>query len=570
MKNHGVAASSRQHLEPPGEPLEKASSTRRTPDGPSLLASLWPHAAALISALLLAAAYPPFDQGWLCWIALTPLICAVWFTPRTPRHNLLRACWLGYLWGLVFFSITFRWLIEVTGGGWFILSLYFALYPAAWTTFLAIITPRPGTAATHPFLRSSNNLGLTLSASAAWVGLEWIRGTLFSGFGWNNLGTALHDQTALIQIADITGVGGISFLILAANLMLVITVRRLTLEVGRTSLRPHYDFTLTVALVAAAFSYGVHHYYAEPPGETATVKIAAVQANIPQDQKWDEDFENHILDTYRRLTDLAVISEPNLLIWPEAATPRPLLLDDRMKSEVAAVLEKFHGDFLLGTINYDHTGAYNAAVVLSPSGAPQLYYKMHLVPFGEFIPFRHSFPLFAWIVGNQVPSDFNAGTEPVVFELRSWPIKIAPLICFEDTVGDLTRQFALRGAELLVTITNDAWFRESAGSRQHLINAVFRSAETKLPLVRGANTGVTCVIDRLGRVTNILTDPVTGSTFTEGVLTDSIQVPVEPPLTFYTRYGELFSILCFFATLLTLRTSLLRHRNPLPPAPPLL
>lgn len=561
MNKNGVAASSRQHPKPQGELQGAATSTRRPPQRLSLTSSLWPWIAALTSALLLAAAYPPFDQGWLCWIALTPLICAVWFAPRPPRRNVLRTFALGYLWGLVFFSITFSWLITVTGGGWVVLSFYFALYPACWTSFLAAVS-RPFLVSQSTFLISSKNLRLTLAASAAWVGLEWIRGTLFSGFGWNNLGTALHDQTALIQIVDITGVGGVSFLVIAANLMAVITVRRLMLEIGRTRLRPHYDFTLTVALIAAAFSYGVHHYYAEIPGEKATVKIAAVQANIPQHQKWDENFENHILDTYRRLTDIAVISQPNLLIWPEASTPRPLLLDEQMKSEAAAVLEKFHGDFLLGTINYDYSGAYNAAVALSPSGAPQVYYKMHLVPFGEFVPFRHTFPLFAWIVGNQVPSDFNAGTEPVVFTLRSWPIKIAPLICFEDTVGDLTRQFALRGAELLVTITNDAWFEQSAGSRQHLVNAVFRAAETKLPLVRGANTGVTCVIDRLGRVTNILTDPVTGSTFTEGVLTDTIQVPVEPPLTFYTRFGELFSILCFFTALLTLRTTLVRHRAP--------
>lgn len=540
-------------------PSHKVATARPVVDRRGIVSKLWPWAAAVVSALMLAAAYPPFEQAWLCWLAFTPLICAIWFAPRGAKTNTLRAAAIGYLWGLIFFAITFSWITEVTGGGWVVLSLYFALYPAAWTAYLAVMIPR-GKARDASFLLSGRNLGVTVAASGAWVGLEWVRGTLFSGFGWNNVGTALFEHIALIQIADLTGVGGISFLVVAANLMAVITVRRLTLEVGRTRLRPHYDFTLTVGLIAVAFSYGVHHYYADVPGETATVRISAVQANIPQDQKWDEAFERKILDTYQRLTDLALISEPNLLIWPEAATPRPLLLDDDMKAEVAKVMKKFHGDFLLGTINYDHVGAYNAAVALAPSGAHQLYYKMHLVPFGEFIPFRHTFPLFAWIVGNQVPGDFTAGTEPVVFTLRTWPIKIAPLICFEDTVGDLTRQFALRGAELLVTITNDAWFRRSEGSRQHFANSVFRAAETKLPLVRGANTGVTCVIDRLGRVTNVLSDPETGSTFTEGVLTDTIEVPVEPPLTFYTRYGELFSIVCFFGALLTLRTSLVRYR----------
>jgi apolipoprotein N-acyltransferase len=529
------------------------------------LRALWPWLASAAGGTLLALALPPFDQAWLCWIALIPLICAVWFGPRPARRPGRRAFALGFVFGLFFFVIAFSWLTNVTVGGWVLVSFYFALYPACWAIFLAWINPRdrPSPIPDSAFLISSNNLRVTVAASAAWVGLEWIRSVLFTGWGWNNLGTALHEQTALIQIADITGVGGVSFLVMAANVMAVLTVRRLTLEVGRTRLRPHYDFTLTVALLAAAFAYGVHHYYTPAPGEKVAVKIAAVQPNIPQDQKWDEDFEQHILDTYQRLTDVAILGQPNLLIWPEAATPRPLLLDEDMKAMATGIVEKFHGDFLVGTIHYDHAGAYNSAVALAPSGAVQLYYKIHLVPFGEYVPFRHSFPLFAWIVGDLVPSDFTAGTEPVVFTLRTWPIKVAPLICFEDTVGDLTRQFAIRGAELLVTITNDGWFRESAGSRQHLINSVFRAVETKLPLVRAANTGVTCFIDRLGRVTSILADPETGSTFIEGVLTGEINVPVEPPLTFYSRYGELFSILCLVGTILSLRTRLVRHRKPL-------
>ncbi len=528
--------------------------------------TLWPWLAAALGGTLLALTLPPFDQAWLCWIALIPLIVAVWFGPRPARRVGLQAFALGYLFGLFFFVIAFNWLTNVTTGGWILVSFYFALYPACWTTFIASIgrpvaTLAPGEVS--PWLDSFRNLRVTIAAAAAWVGLEWIRGVLFTGWGWNNLGTALHEQTALIQIADITGVGGVSFLIVAANVMAVITVRRLTLEVGRTKLRPHYDFTLTVALIAAAFAYGVHHYYAAVPGEKVTVKIAAVQANIPQHQKWDEEFERQILDTYLRLTDVAVLGQPNLLIWPEAATPRPLLLDEEMKTMATGIVEKFHGDFLVGTIHYDHVGGYNSAVALAPSGAVQLYYKIHLVPFGEYVPFRHSFPLFAWIVGDLVRSDFTAGTEPVVFTLRTWPVKVAPLICFEDTVGELTRQFAIRGAELLVTITNDGWFRESAGSRQHLANAVFRAVETKLPLVRAANTGVTCFIDRLGRITSILSDPETGSTFVEGVLTGEIDVPISPPLTFYSRYGELFSILCLVGTILSLKTRLVRHRKPL-------
>ncbi len=123
------------------------------------------------------------------------------------------------------------------------------------------------------------------------------------------------------------------------------------------------------------------------------------------------------------------------------------------------------------------------------------------------------------------------------------PVKIAPLICFEDTLGDLTRQFALRGAQLLVTVTNDAWFLRSAGSEQHVIHALFRCAETKLPMVRAANTGVSCVIDRFGRIVNRLQNDK-GDTFIEGVLFAQMDIPTDPQKTFYTRYGEVFSLAC--------------------------
>jgi apolipoprotein N-acyltransferase len=173
---------------------------------------------------------------------------------------------------------------------------------------------------------------------------------------------------------------------------------------------------------------------------------------------------------------------------------------------------------------------------------------------------RHSFPLFAWIVGDEVPDDFDFGAEPVVMTLSKKLFRIAPLICFEDTVGDLTRRFAQRGAELLVTLTNDGWFRHSAESRQHLANAVFRCAETKLPLVRAANTGMTCFIDRFGHVTDLL--DVEGNTFVEGMLYGTVPIRLQPPRTFYTNYGDLFAIVCFFGALLSIRIHVLTARRP--------
>ncbi|HET7239310.1 MAG TPA: apolipoprotein N-acyltransferase, partial [Terrimicrobiaceae bacterium] len=228
---------------------------------------------------------------------------------------------------------------------------------------------------------------------------------------------------------------------------------------------------------------------------------------------------------------------------------------------VRGLSEKHAGDFLLGTVHFDDSGDYNSAVLLTENARnAQIYKKIHLVPFGEYVPLRSSFPLFAWLVGNLVPDDFDFGRDPVVLQMSRKPVKIGPLICFEDTLGDLTRQFALRGAQILITMTNDAWFLRSAGSEQHVINALFRCAETKLPMVRAANTGVSCVIDRFGRITNRLQDDK-GNTFIEGVLMAQVDVPTDPRRTFYTRYGEVFSLGCLAVSVIAIGLRLVRRKS---------
>jgi len=191
----------------------------------------------------------------------------------------------------------------------------------------------------------------------------------------------------------------------------------------------------------------------------------------------------------------------------------------------------------------------------------QVYWKVHLVPFGEYVPLRRSFPLFAAVAKKWVPGDFAAGDRYTLFRLANGNAEIAPLICFEDTIGDLARQFVIRGADLLVNVTNDAWFLHSAGSQQHLTNAIFRCVETRRPMVRAANTGVTCFVNQFGRVTQVLRDE-TGSTFTEGVVAGEIKIPTERELTFYTRHGELFAKVCALVTLFTiLAASAVRWRK---------
>ncbi len=218
-------------------------------------------------------------------------------------------------------------------------------------------------------------------------------------------------------------------------------------------------------------------------------------------------------------------------------------------------------DLLLGTIDFEDEHEYNAAALISNSGQRvQIYRKIHLVPFGEYIPLRHSFPLFAAVANRWIPGDFDMGNDYTVFHLTNDEVRVAPLICFEDTIGELTRRFVLQGANLLVNVTNDGWFLHSAGSQQHLANAIFRCVETRCPMVRAANTGETCFVNEFGRVTQVLRDD-TASTFTEGVLSGEVNVPQDRQLTFYARHGELFAKLCACLTLIAIvAMSFLRRR----------
>ena len=548
-----------------------------TPRLPRLSAPLrW--LAAALSGLGMNFAFPNFDQAWLAWIALTPLLAAIWLpTPETnarPRSKWIR--WLdqpnpfllGYLTGAIFFLLSIYWMSEVTGPGWFFFSLYLAGYPAIWAWLMARAF-RPGSI--ESFLRSGFNLHAALVGAAAWTGLEWLRSLVITGFAWNSLGVALHANLPLIQLAEFSGVGGISFLLVFVNVIAAATVVRVTLEITAGRLRPHFDFTLTMALVVGLFVFGHHTLRSTKIGTSRIpLRFAAVQPAIPQNEKFDPATSPRVFEVLERFTAIAIATQPQLLIWPEAATTNGLFVDEANYKFVTGLAQRGPFHFLLGTLDFEFhddgtRSDFNAAVLLPAGGGDALmYHKIHLVPFGEFIPFRHSFPPFVWMVGGQVPGDFTPGREPAVFQLPDPLLKIAPLICFEDTVGELTRQPVLLGAQLLVNVTNDGWFNRSDESRQHLANAVFRTVENRRPLIRAANTGVTCVIDEFGRIRQLLADEA-GDTFSPGVLSGVVDVATDPPVTFYTRYGEAFSIICLvFSTMHAAISLFVRRSHPRP------
>jgi apolipoprotein N-acyltransferase len=552
------------------------------------VAIVWPWLAAICSGLLYTGCFAPFNLAWLCWIALTPLIAAIWFSGRESRLPWLRNLLLGYVAGLAFFWTALSWLTTVTVLGWFVLAFYMAIYFALWAWFCGLVRPRgtkkqsvattkwdemlaqarsAATPPRSPWTKSTNNLLLAFVLAAAWTTQEWLRGWVFSGWGWNGLGVALHDNWPLIQIVEFTGVAGLSFMVAFANVILVTTVRRLILEARTHAPRPHFDLTLTMAAIVGVLTFGLRAGQVSTP--TKPLRGAAVQSNVPQNQKFDPQFTRKIFDQFRHLSEIALRSNspPDLLIWPESSMPGPVLAEQENYRFVMNLAASAESDLLLGTIDEENGDVYNAALLVSDGGERvQVYRKLHLVPFGEYVPGRHRVPLLARIVGDQVPGDFKAGKEYTVFALTTGDVQVAPLICFEDTIGELTRQFVLPsetnpGANLLVDITNDGWFLHSAGSHQHLANAIFRCVETRRPMVRAANTGVTCFINQFGRITQMLRDE-TGSTFTEGVLTGEIKVPTEHELTFYTRHGELFAKFCAVITLLAiLAASAIRRRK---------
>jgi apolipoprotein N-acyltransferase len=552
------------------------------------LLRFWPWLAAVSTGLLYAGCFAPFNYDWLCWVALIPLLAAVWFSGENSKRRWLRDLLLGYVAGLAFFWTVFSWLRTVTVPGLILVGFYMALYFAFWSWFCGVLRPglrkvrqkplegleaithrlnqkyaaqsaiadpetQPDSPASRsPWIRSTNNLRLAFFLAVAWVMHEWLRGLVFSGWGWNNLGSALHAQLVLIQIVEFTGVAGLSFLVAFTNVILLTSIRRFALETQVRPMRPHYDLTLTMAAIVGVMGFGIHSLQIHR--EAKMLNVALVQPNIPREEKFSVEFANKTFEQFTRLSRLPLeaSARPDLLVWPESAMPGPVLGDELSYRFVMDFSAAAKTDLMLGTIDQDETRAYNAALLVSEAGAHvQIYRKVHLVPFGEYVPGRHTIPFLARVVGDQVPDDFAFGKEYTVFKLTGDKARVAPLICFEDTIGELTREFVLGGANLLVNVTNDGWFLRSAGSRQHVANAVFRSVETRLPMVRAANTGVTCFINEFGNITHTLLDEH-GSQYTEGVLTGQVAVPVQQELTFYVRHGELFAEACVGVTCLVL------------------
>ena len=503
-------------------------------------------------------------MSWLVWLAMVPMMVALWFmVPGSGWRRAARAAMCGWIGGCAFFLINLWWITEVSGVGWIAVCLYLAMYFAPWAAVIATIG-RPNFASvqsdTAPtswgnrmFATSLDSLRVAVLSAATWTALEWIRSWMFTGFGWNGLGVALHDNLVLIQIADIVGVTGISFFVMLAISTIATTAVRLFFEVRHARIRPHADFFLVVAVFMGLFFYGtgkIDEYASPTAGDEAmhqSLKCLVIQPNIAQEVKWEELYAPDILNKLYDATEAGSDENTALVIWPETALPYALnsrTTEDYLNDVLGL------GNFALALGINDVQGDdefYNAMAVLKGNySSVRVYRKIHLVPFGEYIPLRREFPPFEWIAGGDVTGDFNRGTEALPLPLpgsdSSSPIEIIPLICFEDTVGELARQFVSPNAQLMVIVTNNGWFNDSANSVQHVANAKFRCIELRRPMLRSANTGITCHIESTGHIAaQIDPGPSVDFTLPSDFLIAQVDVAPQTQPTFYARNGDLFS-----------------------------
>jgi len=497
--------------------------------------------AAAASGLLLAAAYPPLELGYLAWIALVPLGVAV----RGADGR--RAARAGLLAGTVFWLLSLAWLNRVTTIGWGLLSLYCALYfvPPA---LLAARWPRPG--AVPVWL---SNVAFMIGWTAVWTGGEFLRGTLGTGFPWNPLGVSQFDNPPMIQGAAWGGVWAVSALVAWVNAGAIATIRRYAEAAPQRRWRqPHPELMLAFLAVVGAFVHGWRSVAALPPPDT-TVRVALIQPAIPQYAKWDEEF---VAGIYERLVALSEAAQravrPELLVWPETAVPGDVRNDEAAWAAVRAAIAG-GAPLLAGALEVERgdDGApryFNSALLIGADGAIlETYDKQHLVLFGEYVPFSRRFPFLRRLT--PAAYDVEPGGRATVFRAPRPDAPFASLICFEDVFPYLSRRFARAGARWFINQTNDAWYDISSGSRQHLAHAVFRCVETRRPMARAANTGITGWIDVAGRIGGgseseggLLPHYTPDGGLAAGFLGADIPLlPADAPPTPYLRRGDLFA-----------------------------
>ena len=523
-------------------------------------------AAAAVSGLLVAGAFPPLDTTWLVWVGMLPLLWALWSVGGAGGNHLgWKGFGLGYLAGLVACLIQFHWVASVSWLGAVLLPMYLAVYWGLFGLFAAKIgNPWAGG-------KPTRILTVAFCHGAVWAGCELLRGWVITGISWNVLGTAFHEIPQLAQAADLFGVVGLSMMLVFFQATFLQAVK----------LRKWSALATATAILGLVAIYGVVRIRIENGAESIRLKALLVQINIPQeaDRVLWTDLETHqayedetlkALDALKTPDGQLSSSWPDWIMWPECAlTGRILRADDgswgtwQINQDTISQVQAAGPFSLIYGVNEleaDRAGdqwvmkekakAYNSIAVMSPSDELQTYRKQHLVIFGETIPFVDSIPLLKKNYEQQSGTEYNGSftpgnsLEPLPIPAGQTTIGAIPTVCFEDSVPRLTRKFVRPGPQVIINVTNDGWFKQSAAAAQHFQYARFRAIELRRPMLRCANTGITAAISSTGSTrhpdtgkSQILTDEK-GSYFTRGSLLTELNVPVHPSLSLYAVIGD--------------------------------
>jgi apolipoprotein N-acyltransferase len=507
---------------------------------------------SIISGCLLTAAFPNTGLFWLMFVALVPFMISV--LSMSGKQGFLA----GLAAGLSHYLTLLYWIVptlKIYGGlhiilavsALILLSIYLALYVGIFALLFKKIR--------------TDSAFMPLWAAAVWVGLEFIRSYILTGFPWGALGYSQYLNLVFIQIADFSGVYGVSFLIVLFNA----TVSAAWIQLKRSHPDERNLFQkkgvfigilLFLVLIVMSFAYGMLRMndidvlvQKEP-----RANIAVVQGNIRQDNKWDKAFKRHTIEKYGRLSSLSLAFHPDLIIWPETALPFYYDFDTEHTNMVDKIVKQSKTNFLIGSPSVVYEGKnedfkiYNRVYMLNRFAIIKgLYDKTHLVPFGEYIPFGKYLKFWGKLTAQA--GDFSSGKdtfEPLAFNEN----KTGVLICFEILFPSISSGFVRNGATLLTTVTNDAWFGKTSAPLQHFSVAVFRAVENRRTVARSANTGISGFIDPKGEVIE-----ATGI-FEDKVISQS--VPLLKELTLYTIYGDVFAVICIVAICLVFMVKRIR------------
>ncbi|MDD2272058.1 MAG: apolipoprotein N-acyltransferase [Desulfuromonadaceae bacterium] len=484
---------------------------------------------AITSGILIALSFPNAGLSFLAWIALIPLLIAM--EASSPKE----AFRVGLTCGISAYAIILYWLnIVFTHYGhlpwvvsipvYLLLVLWLALFYAL-STFIARMGELSGIKA-------------AFTLPVAWVAFDFIRSFLFSGFAWGMLGHSQFRILPLIQIADLAGVYGITLLIVLANTVLHRALRAVS---GVGVPYPVKSAAVILLLLIGTLFYGFNRLNEPENSNSKPLRVALIQGNISQDVKWSIDFREQTIDTYVRLTREASKDGVDLIVWPESAVPF-FFQDEPLQAErIRNLARETSACILFGSPAHElrngRSTLLNSAFMVSPSGETiGRADKMHLVPFGEYVPMGNILTFINKLVVGI--GDFAPGEHAVILDTGS--TKLGVQVCYEVIFPELARQYVQAGARVLVAITNDAWFGRSSAPYQHLAIATFRAIETRTPLIRAANTGVTAIVDQNGHISTM-----TGL-FVEAFRTGEIQPGSGKSL--YLTIGDTPAWLCVLLT----------------------